>query len=128
MPRSEVIRILGESKYHKSAETKYGIEFQEKDFYYDNSFQILYNKNSIVEFVEAGKNEEIVYEIFGKNIFELSWKDLIRLLEEKSEETIKKYEEITNPVFLKLDIGLYREDNSSRYADSIGIGIKGYFK
>jgi len=125
--RKEVIEILGAPSHHSSAETRYGINFHEKDYYYNSSFQITYDENGKVEFIEAANDKYFSCILYSKNVFKTSWSDLIVLIEKNTNEKIIDEKKAFDPTFYSVDLGLYREDGISKYATSIGIGVINYY-
>ncbi len=129
----------------------------ETDYYYNNALQISYNKSATVEFIEFCVNEEVEIEIFGINPFKVLADDLIALLKEKNGPVFNKREAPFSYAFKSISVGVFRESSENeilesideckkdgsyetnkewlledlekfKYFQTIGIGVKGYYR
>ncbi len=129
----------------------------ETDYYFDNALQISYNKEAKVEFIEFCASNTLSVEIFGINPFKLLANDLVHLLKEKNGPVFNKRDAPFTYNFKSISIGIFRESSEDeilesieaskadgtyeadkvwlhedlekfKYFQTIGIGVKGYYR
>ncbi len=128
MSRNDVRLALGEPSISEKAEIRWGIPFPDKDYYFDNSFTVNYDKSLNVEFIEVSSNPNYIVTFDGIDVHNSPPKKVITSIRKYS-ATIKKDDEYpVNQIYIDLDLGIFRENVDEDHINSIGIGIEGYYK
>jgi hypothetical protein len=133
-----------------------GTPDSETDYYCNNALQIHY-KNDKVDFIEFCNDEVLEVEIYGINPFKTLADDLLALLKEKNGPVFNKREAPFSYAFKSISVGIFRESSESevlesideckkdgtyeenkdwleedlekfKYFQTIGIGVKGYYR
>jgi hypothetical protein len=106
------------------------------DCFFQNSFQISYNEQGLVEFIEVGNNPEFVYLFEGLDVFDVPAKKLLQHIKQfdspDPELSIEGHEYLFPSLILTLwDIGSqydHRGGQKRPMFAAIGIGDLNYLK
>ena len=117
MNESQVKELMG--KAERSFEN-YGSKSY-RSFYFD--------ENGLLEFIEflGGNKGMLKPYIYGLSVFETDAEKVKNVLAEHDNE-IDDSEAEFGYSFLNESIGLWRKDSKSRYWDTVGLGIKDYYR
>lgn len=126
MSKKSVREIFGKPYFSNDSYTKFNINFPAKDYYFNNAFQINYDKNENVEFIEVSSHKDYQIILDEISIFDNSPEKILNLLKKHDLPDENNSEYPLNIIFKNLDLTLYREHNENEKFDAIGIGIKGY--
>ena len=100
-----------------------------RSFYFNSELGLDFDENGLLEFIEfLGGNEGMLKPyIYGLSVFEADADKVKNLIAEHDNEIYETEAEFCY-CFLNESIGLWREDSKSRYWDTIGVGIKDYYR
>lgn len=118
MAKSDVEVVLGIGK-----------TFDESRYYYQDELAIDYSsKDNTVEFIEllGGPDGEMQPEIYGVKAFQIDADELEKILCKHNGADVDDSEDDSRG-YLKISVGIYRENYVDRW-ETIGIGVKGYYK
>lgn len=122
---SQVEDMMGKAEGHFE---NYGSKSY-RSFYFNSELGLDFDENGLLEFIEfLGGNEGMLKPyIYGLSVFETDADKVKNLIAEHDNEIDETEAEFCY-CFLNESIGLWREDSKSRYWDTIGVGIKDYYR
>ena len=100
-----------------------------RSFYFNSELGLDFDENGLLEFIEflGGNKGMLKPHIYGLSAFETDADKMKNLIAEHDNEIDETEAEFCY-CFLNESIGLWREDSKSRYWDTIGVGIKDYYR
>lgn len=106
----------------------------EKDLYYDNAFQVFFDSEDRVEYIELSRNSIFTAFYKGINVHETEVDALLDIVEEDADFDENNPELGYSFIFPELELSVWRpiipEDETveeGRCFSTIGIGINGYY-
>jgi|SRR5215831_7105832 len=103
------------------------------DSYLNNSFQVFFDKNDCVEFIELSRGGPFEAFYKGINVFETLAEDLVAFISNDAKYDENDRELGYSYTFPSIELSLWRDilpeddDEEGRYFWTIGIGRKGYY-
>lgn len=131
MTRDEVRSLMGglPVTFHRSVAEDPAI-----DAFFQTSFQISYDNDDRVEFIELARDPTLTVLYKGHDVFMLTAEELVQLVSQDAPYDPNDPELGFSYTFLDLDIALWRatvpedeDDPDGRFFDSISVGRQGYF-
>ncbi len=126
MTREQVRAVLGAPSHEDAAREKWGISFPAKDYVLNNAFQVSYDSEMNVEFIEAGSDPAFEVTIDGVPVHSSSPETVLAAIREHAEPDESDDEYPTNQLFPDLELSLFREHGERDRFDAIGISVRGY--
>ena len=106
----------------------------EKDLYYDNAFQVFFDSEDRVEYIELSKNSIFTAFYKGINVHETEGDALVDIVEKDADFDENNPELGYSFIFPTLELSVWRptvpedeNDEEGRFFSTIGIGTKGYY-
>ena len=106
----------------------------EVDFYYENSFQVFFDENDKVEYIELSKSDSFKAIYRGVNTHTTEAKRLIAHLLQDARFDESHWELGYSYIFPALELSVWRAtlpadeaDEEGRYFATIGVGKRGYY-
>ncbi len=108
---------------------------QEVDAYYNNAFQVSFDDQEAVEYIELSRDEPSYVTLYkGQNVFALRAEELLALISQDAAFDPNNWELGYAYVFPDLELAVWRpvlpedaDDPDGRYFSTIGVGKPGYF-
>lgn len=126
MTRGEVRLVFGEPSAVQEAHEKWGIKFPDKDYFFDNAFQVSYSKSGLVDFIETAKHQSYRIEYLGFDVHRDSPEFVIKEIEKIDALNRDSPEYPCNQMFKGLDVSIYREHSEKDHIDAFGISTQEY--
>lgn len=123
MARDEVRRILGEPSSVEVAHEKWGIQWPDRDFFYNNGFQVTYDSELKAVRIEAAADSAYTVTFDGIRVHEAEPQDIIDATLKHGDVDTQHREYPTNLWFPDLALNLYREHREEDKFDTIGISL-----
>ncbi len=124
----EVRKNIGDPEITEEAHEKWGIEFPAKDYFFEASLQVSYDREMKVDCIVAAQHVSYRVIFDGVVVHDLPVVDMISVVRRYCEPDRADEEYPVNQIFKKLDLTLYREHSEKKRFTAIGIGIKDYTK
>lgn len=105
------------------------------DCYFRNAFQVSYDRDDRVEFIETAQSTAFQVLFHGKTLHDLPAEEAVQFVSQFAKYDRKRPEQGYTYVFPNLQLSLWRavlpsadgDDSAGRHFEAIGIGKKGYF-
>ena len=125
MHRDEVRSVLGRPTHVQEAHEKWGIQFPDRDDFFDSALQVRYDSDLRVEFIEAAPSAHFSATYQALDVHRTGAERVLKHVEKDAQPDRDDPEFPCNPIFPALDLTVYRgsEDDPIR---AIGLGIPGY--
>lgn len=124
MTRPDVRKAMGEPSAVQDVYEKWGIRFPDKDYFYENCFQISYSDQGTVNFIEASMNVRYSVVYLGLDVHRTTADKFISEIQKIASPDIRALEYPMNLLFPEIDVSIYREDMER--IEAFGISISGY--
>ncbi|MEO3879468.1 hypothetical protein [Rheinheimera fenheensis] len=124
MTRREVRELMGEPSAVQDAYEKWGIKFPDKDYFYENCFQISYSERGTVNFIEASMNFRYCVVYLGLDVHRTAADKVISQIQKIASPDMTAREYPMNQLFPEIDVSIYREEMER--IEAFGISISGY--
>jgi len=129
MTRSEVRDILADLGQPKAR-----LRPPNTDCYFRSAFQVSYDDDGRVEFIETAASTDFRVLFHGSSLHEMPAEDAVRLVSEFAEYDKDRPEQGYSYIFPALQLSLWRpvlpsdrDDIEGRHFEAIGVGKEGYF-
>ncbi|MEM6263871.1 MAG: hypothetical protein AAGI38_15260 [Bacteroidota bacterium] len=127
MDQESVTKLMGASE-----ETE--LEGTQMYSYFDGGFQVFFDEEGKVEFIELLRNSGFQAEAFGCSIFDTPAADVLKVVSQEADYNPNDLEVGYSYVFHELEFSLWRpsipeneSDEEGKYFSTIGIGNQGYY-
>jgi hypothetical protein len=135
MTRHEVRKVLGKPRDTRAAHTFASIEFPDADYFFENSFQITYDTQGTVDFIELATDDRFVGTYEGVDLLRMDANEAVDRVARNAAIDESDSEYPTSYVFPDLEMSLWREclpeDDpdgiEGRRFKAVGLGRVGYF-
>ncbi len=105
------------------------------DAYHNSSFQVFFDRNNTVEYIEVSRGEPLDVTYKGTNVFETKANDLVQMISSDAAFDPDDPELGYSYRFPQLELALWRpivpedddQDSQHHYFSTIGVGRPGYF-
>jgi hypothetical protein len=130
----EVRAALGKPSHVRTAHTLGSVEFPETDYFFRNSFQVTYDAEGTVEFIELGKYYGFVATYEGVDLLRVNANEAVALVARKAAIDESDGEYPMTVIFPELELSLWRECRpeddpagiDGRQFSAVGLGRVGY--
>lgn len=126
MNMQQVHAVLGQPCHSAEPHERWGIAFPAKDYFFDNAFQVNYDSNGNVEFVEAAAHDSYVVTFDEIPVHTSQATAVLEAIRRHGAPDENDREYPCNQVFRDLDLTIYREHGENDLIDAIGVGQCGY--
>lgn len=108
---------------------------QEVDAYHNNAFQVFFDEQDAVEYIELSRDEPSFATLYkGQNVFALPDEELVALIAQEADFDPINWELGYSYVFPDLELAVWRpvlpenvDNPDDRFFSTIGVGRLGYF-
>jgi hypothetical protein len=121
MNRASVRDVLGMPSYVEAAYVRWGIQFRDKDCYFDSAFQIRYDQSGRVEDIQASSDDALVVSFDGCDVHRSEVEEVVSVVSRHSDFDRTEREFPHTYWFPKLGLALWRQKPDSRHFDTINI-------
>jgi hypothetical protein len=123
MVRDEVRQILGEPSSVEVAHVKWDIPWPDRDFFFNNAFQVTYDSTLKAVHIEASADSSYTITFDGVSVHDASPQEVIEAIRKYAAVDDQHREYPKNLRFPALDVNLYREHSDVDKFDTIGINV-----
>lgn len=123
MTRDEVRQILGQPSSVEAAHEKWGIQWPDRDFFFNNGFQVTYDSEFKAVHIEACAESDYIVTFDGIPVHEAPPQEVIDAIGKHAEVDDQHREYPTNLWFPDLHLNLFREHGDEDKFDTIGISL-----
>jgi len=123
MTRDEVRRILGKPSSVEAAHEKWGIHWPDRDFFFNNAFQVTYDAEFETVHIEVCATPDYIVTFDGIRVHDSPPQEVVDALRKHAKVDDQHREYPTNLWFPDLDLNLYREHSDEDEFDTIGISL-----
>jgi hypothetical protein len=109
MTRDEIRGVLGTPSCVEDAHVKWDIQWPDKDYFFNNAFQVSYDADLKAEFIEVSSEPDFTVTFDGVPVHESRPEEVLAALGRHAEVDVTDSEYPLNQFFPKLDVALYRE-------------------
>ena len=128
MTRDRVRQVLGRPSCVRDAQVKGEIHFPNKDYFFNNAFQISYDADLKAEFIEIAAESDYIVTFDGVRVHHAPHEQVLAAIRKHAQPDVTDSEYPINMFFPDLDLSLYREHSEEDNFDAIGISPRGYRK
>jgi hypothetical protein len=121
MSRQQVRALLGEPSAVQVAHEKWDIQFPDKDYFYNNAFQVSYDSDLNADFIEAAADPAYRVTFDGIPVHESEPSVVFDAISKHASVDREEREYPLNLWFPELHLNLYREHSEYDKFDTIGI-------
>ncbi|MCA9030342.1 MAG: hypothetical protein KDA66_06000 [Planctomycetaceae bacterium] len=121
MTRQQIRGLLGEPSAVQVAYEKWGIEFPDKDFFYNNAFQVSYDSGLHADFIEAAADPAYRVTFDGIPVHDSEPSLLVDAISKHASIDREEREYPLNLWFPDIGLNLYREHSEFDKFETIGI-------
>ena len=121
MPRQQIRALLGEPSAVQVAHEKWGIQFPDKDSFYNNAFQVSYDSDLNADFIEASADSAFRVTFDGIPVHDSEPSLVVNAISKHASVDREEREYPLNMWFPDLHLNLYREHSEHDKFDTIGI-------
>jgi hypothetical protein len=122
MTRQRIRELLGEPSAVQAAHEKWGIQFPDKDYFYNNAFQVSYDADLIADFIEAAADSAYSVTFDGIPVHDSEPTVVVDAISKHASVDQNEREYPLNLWFPDINLNLYREHSELDKFDTIGIG------
>ena len=97
------------------------------DAYHDSAFQVFFDADDRVEYVELSSDRAFGVLFADARVFSTPARALVQLLEQHAPYDPDEWELGYTYTFPRLELALWRPDKSQRNFSTVGVGRPGYF-
>ena len=121
MTRKRIRELLGEPSAVQSAHEKWGIQFPDKDYFYNNAFQVSYDANLNADLIEAAADSAYNVTFDGIPVHDSEPSLVVDAISKHATVDQNEREYPLNLWFPDIRLNLYREHSEHDKFDTIGI-------
>jgi len=121
MCRDEVRQILGQPSSAEAAHEQWGIQWPDRDFFFNNGFQVTYDSEFKAVHIEACGEPDYTVTFDGIPVRDSPPQEVIDAIQKHAEVDDQYSEHPTCLWFPEIRLNLYREHSDEDKFDTIGI-------
>lgn len=120
MPRAEVRAILGEPDYVEAAHERWGIEFPDKDCFFESCIQVRY-LDDMVDDIQLSRHSDFICTLSGIPVHDSTVEEIARVAEGISPRDQEEKEFPFIYSYPRIGLSFWREDTDKPHFDTVNL-------